>query len=390
MDKEIIVLFKKFIDDSCNADEASLVFLYLKSGRYLEEWDCAINDEANRFIANAEPVATEFPQKDRLEGKILKRAIKNNIPSWIKYSAAALIVLALGISLVTFNKNQPSEKPNKGEVASISPGRNVAILTLADGTVINLDKEQVGKLSIKGNTNIVKKADGEIVYQSDNDPKAVSSYNTLSTPRGGQYQIILPDGTKAWLNAASSIDYPTAFGKKTRNVRIKGEVYFEVMHNKSKPFVVEADGQSIQVLGTHFNVNSYKDEAVIRTTLVEGSVKVTSHSNRSLLLKPGEQSIVVPGEERIGVEMVDTEAATGWKDGYIHFNNTDLKGVLRQLARWYDIDIDMTGIPAAKLNGIISRNVDLSVVLRAIKATSNVHLEIENKPNGAGRRIVMR
>ncbi|PRY49211.1 FecR family protein [Arcticibacter pallidicorallinus] len=390
LNKEIVLVFKKFINDSCDAEEQDRVFSYLQNGEFLDEWNRAISEEADKSIDVNVLSALSSQHKDELENKILKKISKRSIPYWIRYSAAAIVLLALGISLSTFEKDQPTQEPAETLAANVEPGRNVASLTLADGTVINLDDKGAGKLSTQGNVSIIKKGDGEIVYQPIDDVKPVTANNSLATPRGGQYQITLPDGTHAWLNSASSIEYPTSFGPKERRVRIKGEVYFEVSHNKNKPFIAETDGQEIQVLGTHFNVNAYKDEGAIKTTLLEGSVKIAISSTKSLVLKPGQQSSVMPGRDQINVKRVDTEAATGWKNGDIHFNSADLKGVLRQLARWYDVDVDMTRVPAVKINGVISRNVSLAVVLKAIEATSDVHLAIENKPNGEGRRIIMK
>ncbi|EOR96293.1 putative anti-sigma factor [Arcticibacter svalbardensis MN12-7] len=387
MNKEIISLFERFINDSCSSEELIQVFNYLEKGEFLKEWDTAIEEDANKFIVTENIKAIDSHNKDRLETRIFNKIRKGRMLNWVKYSAAALILFTLGASLLIYNKESSSVKIKKEVAIVVTPGGNVATLTLADGSTIKLNEERSGKLGVQGNAAIVKKGSGELVYQTIDKLNSTPTYNTLSTPRGGQYKITLPDGSRAWLNAASSIEYPTAFNTNERRVKINGEVYFEVMPNKSKPFIVSTEGQDIQVLGTHFNVNAYKDEEVIRTTLIEGSVKITLPSNRFSILIPGQQSVVVPGTDHITLNKADTEAASGWKDGNIYFNNTDLKGVLRQLARWYDVDIDPSGIPERKLNGIISRDVNLSVVLHAIEKTSDLRLKIEKKPNGAGRRV---
>jgi ferric-dicitrate binding protein FerR (iron transport regulator) len=259
LNEEVVLVFKKFINDNCDAEEQARVFSYLQKGEFLDEWDRAISEEADQSI-DMNTLSVLSPQhKDALENRILKKINKESIPYWIRYPAAAILLLALGISLSTFEKDQPTGEPAEALVANVEPGRNMASLTLADGTVINLDNKGTGKLSIQGNVSIIKKGDGEIVYQPIDDVKPVTANNSLATPRAGQYQVTLPDGTRAWLNAASSIEYPTSFGPKERRVRIKGEVYFEVSHNKNKPFIAETEGQEIQVLGTHFNVNAYQN-----------------------------------------------------------------------------------------------------------------------------------
>jgi len=206
----------------------------------------------------------------------------------------------------------------------------------------------------------------------------------MSTPKGGQYQLTLQDGTKVWLNAASSITYPAAFVDRMRRVKVKGEVYFEVAKNKTKPFIVDIDGgSSVEVLGTSFNINAYSDEDNSRTTLLEGSVRVVGPGSNSVMLKPGQQAVVGSGT---GVSMrsdIDTEEVMAWKDGYFEFDGASLETVLRQLARWYDVEIDYGGhVPAKTFIGEIPRDASLSVVLNVLEKTG-VHFRIQ------GRNIVV-
>lgn len=391
--KEIIHLFKKFINNRCDSQELERVLNYIENGEFLDEWDFVIQEEADNALAGNDRTLDIMSdhQKIALQKRIEKRASNDRRPIWMRYSIAALVLVTLSFSLLLFSENQPNidEQQERTKAQDVSPGGDNATLTLADGTTIELNKEGTGNVALQESTNIFISEDGELVYQAtDNDLNKVS-FNTLSTPRGGQYQVVLPDGTRAWLNAESSIIYPTAFIEDRRTVSIKGEVYFEVKHDKDRPFMVETAGHTIEVLGTHFNVNAYADESSIRTTLMEGSVKVILPSNKSSLLSPGQQSVVVKGKDQIAIGKVDTEAAIGWKNGDIYFNDTDLKEVMRQLARWYDVDVDYKGMPNKKLNGIISRNVDLSVVLEAIEQTSNISLRIEIMPRGLGRRVSM-
>ena len=205
-------------------------------------------------------------------------------------------------------------------------------------------------------------------------------YNTITTLRGGQYQVILPDGTKVWLNAASSLKYPTEFRGKERNVELTGEAYFEVAKNATMPFHVQSAGQTVRVLGTHFNINAYEDEGVIKTTLLEGSIQIT-YQQAKVLIKPGEQARVVAGspDKIIVDENADTDGAVAWKDGYFQFNHADIRTVMRQISRWYDVTVKYEGSVSSKdFGGAIERNLKLSQVLHILEK-SQVHFVINGK-----------
>jgi ferric-dicitrate binding protein FerR (iron transport regulator) len=225
---------------------------------------------------------------------------------------------------------------------------------------------------------INKTGDGKIVYQEDQTKESLVEYNTITTPRGGKYELTLADGTTVTLDAASSIRYPVAFTGRERRVEITGQVYFEVAHNQSKPFRVQASDQTVEVLGTHFNINAYPDEADLRTTLLEGSVRITK-AQASAILKPGEQAITSDQSTLIRVRDADTEAAVAWKEGHFHFSHADIPTVMRQLARWYDVEVAYVGsIPKRSFSGNINRNTKASVALE-ILSVSNVHFKIEGK-----------
>lgn len=241
-----------------------------------------------------------------------------------------------------------------------------------------------GQLAIQGNTEITKTADGDITYRQTADQSGVLStlaYNTVSTPTGGQYHLLLADGTNVWLNAASSIRYPTAFTRAERKVEITGEAYFEVAHNVAKPFRVQSSRQVVEVLGTHFNVNSYADENETKTTLLEGSVKVTGSSGFKLI-KPG-QAAVLKGNH-LAVAEADVEEAVAWKNGYFKFND-NLEVIMDKVARWYDVSIVYQSKPDPDYTfvGEISRGRNLSEILKIMEYTGKVHFEIE------GRRIIV-
>lgn len=259
----------------------------------------------------------------------------------------------------------------------VLPGINKAILTLSDNSVVVLDDSTNGQVAKQGNTRITKLSNGQLVYHVDG--KAMQAvYNTLTTPKGGQFKLTLPDGSKVWLNAASSIKYPTAFNGNQREVHVTGEAYFEIIHNKSKPFRVKANEMEVTVLGTHFNINAYDDEEAVKTTLIEGSVRLT-RDGKATTLKPGQQAQIGKQGTINVVADVDTDEVMAWKNGFFQFEGADLKTVMRQLARWYDVDVVyMPGIPERQFAGQMSRDENLSVTLDILKE-SNVHFQINGK-----------
>jgi len=315
--------------------------------------------------------------------------------SLMKVAAAAIIIVLFGLgAYFWFNRSAQEEKivadtKNAKLVHDVAPGGNKAILLLADGSSIILDSAAKGTLAQQGNTEISKTGDGSLLYNAGISSSAVL-YNTLSTPRGGQYQITLPDGTKVWLNAASSLRYPTAFLGKQREVELNGEAYFEVaplIHKGGEkiPFIVHANpssgkgGMKVEVLGTHFNVMAYNDENSIRTTLLEGSVKVIKE-NEASMLKAGQQAAFIKQEDKINIiSNPDLELAVAWKNGYTSFRSADIKTIMRQVARWYDVDIVYeSDIPERTFTGEVPRDSRLSELLKIFEA-SNIHFIIEGK-----------
>jgi ferric-dicitrate binding protein FerR (iron transport regulator) len=256
------------------------------------------------------------------------------------------------------------------------------MLVLADGTMVALDSTGDGAIATQGNTKVLKQGGGELRYESGSvTQNSEVQYNTLSTPNGGQYRITLPDGSRVWLNAASSIRYPTAFTGNTRTVIIKGEAYFEIQKNTARPFVVQANAMEVEVLGTHFNVNSYEDEPINRTTLVEGSVKVRSANAKhfTATLKPGEQAHVKPEGNGLTVREVDLESVTAWKNGYFHFDGTPVQEVMRQVSRWYDVNIEINGKVAKHFRGMIPRNAAIDEVMHMLSLTGEFKYKIEGR-----------
>lgn len=333
---------------------------------------------------------------------------------WLRIAVAASIALTIGTAIYFFSTSRypdASEEFTSAQYAKdIKPGKNTATLTLADGKTINLSDAKTGVII---NNDKLIYTDSSIV--GGRHPEFISGPNTgkdisqnrapgfhlddvvASTPRGGTYQIILPDGSKVWLNAASSIKFPSTFsGVAGRKVElISGEAYFEVAKVMGKggknneqgtriPFIVMSRGQRVEVLGTHFNINSYTDEESVKTTLLEGVVRVAPLTGRAddVLLKPGEQSLL--NGDHIKVASANLEEAIAWKDGYFRFNNEKIESIMRKLARWYDVDVKYEGpVSEEEFNGRISRNKNISQVLKVLTSTKMIRFKIE------GRRVTI-
>lgn len=254
---------------------------------------------------------------------------------WPRLAAAASILLLLSTGAYFLLHQQPAGQIAQTQAHDIAPGSNKATITLANGKQVAITGAKNGLLAHQGNTAINVQSAEEIAYKTNGSSNELE-YNTMATPRGGQHSLILSDGTKVWLDAASSITFPVAFIGNSREVKITGQVYFEVAHDARKPFSVTANGQTVTVLGTHFNINAYTDEAVIKTTLFEGSVKISA-GGKQALLKPGQQAQF--GHNHIDIlKDADTEEALAWHKGKFLFHSADMKTVLRQLSRWYDVD----------------------------------------------------
>ncbi|MEI6946439.1 FecR family protein [Paraflavisolibacter sp. H34] len=301
---------------------------------------------------------------------------------WWKIAAAAAVVglLLLGASRWwgPGAEKKITAKHIFRDSQDVAPGGQKAVLTLADGSTIVLDDAQNGDLARQGTTKIIK-VGGKLDYnQAGTSPKEVL-FNTITTPRGGQYQVELPDGSLVWLNAASSLRFPTAFAGRERRVEITGEAYFEITKNAALPFVLAVGGSEVQVLGTHFNVMAYSEEATLKTTLLEGSVKFVSGGHTSLL-RPGQQAQRTKAGDVNVVSGVNLEEVMAWKNGLFHFEKADIEAVMRQLARWYDVDVEFKNKKAFDpLYAEIPRTSKLSDVLRALELSGSAHFRIEGK-----------
>ena len=305
---------------------------------------------------------------------------------WLRIAVAASLLMIIGLGMYFYGKGPiaPSIDAKIAGSRDIVPGRNGATLTLANGQTIVLNDALVGKIAAQSGVNIIKTPNGQITYENSSDVKANESmFNVLTTAFGEQSRMRLPDGTVVFLNAGSSIRYPVVFSGNERRVIINGEVYFEVSHNPEKPFIVVSKNQVVTVLGTHFNINSYDDEDQVRTTLVEGLVNVSIDGRQKKTLRVGQQ-LTVSGNE-ISISNVEVDEAVAWKDGYFEFSNSDIRAVMRQLARWYNVEVSFEGtITPETFTARISRNKNIGQVLKIVRASGSTNVEIK------GRRIVIK
>lgn len=311
---------------------------------------------------------------------------------WLSYAAVVLILMTLTASLYFINNEKRdaiygTKKVQNGN--DVQPGSNKAVLTLADGSKVTLDS--MGNQVIKQKGAAIHQHNGQLQYITQRIA-AETGYNILTTPRGGQFRVTLPDGTEVWLNSASSLRYPTRFTEKDRVVQLQGEGYFEVAENVNMPFKVivrpggaqsSDNGMVVEVLGTHFNIMAYPDEKMINTTLLEGAVKVTSGSKTGLL-HPGQQAVLQSIENTISIRKADVNREIAWKSGLFVFHNADLGVIMREIARWYDVEIiDQTKHNDELYGGCISRKQKLSDVLKLLETGGNNHFRIE------GRKVIL-
>lgn len=377
--KDLHRIIEKYVAGKATAEEIQFVEAYYD---YLEKGENILDHSTANELLLLEEENFQLIQAHIAQGKqVKKRSIR-----FYRYAAvAAMLMVVAGGVLYFSSRNELKINPvvAKNKSLDVLPGVDKAVLTLSDGSKVILDDHNNENIIEKSGLTISKTKDGQLIYKVSNvAPKGGPiAYNTIETANGNQYQILLPDGTKVWLNAASSLKYPEVFMGSERKVTLTGEAYFEVAKNKQMPFRVESKNQTVEVLGTHFNINSYMDDHAIKTTLLEGSVKV-SNANFAKILKPGEQAVIK--NEGLGainiLNNIDTDDETAWKNGQFRFNNASLKSILNQLERWYDVKIDYTSVPEKRYNGMVPRKSKLSEVLNMLELTGNISFEIaENK-----------
>lgn len=307
------------------------------------------------------------------------------IKLWRRIAAAAAIILVVGIGYIYYDKDKLVQDLDQAAFENkILPGTSTATLTLASGKEINLSDAGSGAIADQGNVKIIKNAKGELLYEFSGSGASVTGFNTVTTPKGGQYMVALADGSKVWLNAASSLKFPVNFtAVAQRKVELSGEGYFEIAKDASRPFLVVSAGQVVEVLGTHFNVNSYGDGGNVKTTLLEGSVRLKLGKSAKVLV-PGQQAIARENEA-LRVLDVDASDVVAWKNGYFMFNNESLENIMLSIARWYDVDIQFKdeAIKDDPFWGKVGRFSKVADVLRVLERTGEVHFRIE------GRKIIV-
>ena len=332
-----------------------------------------INPEASHKLF------TDIHDKIELDSK----GKKHRVIRLRRIAIAASVIGLLLISVFLLN-----DKIGKKETAKtgtdqqrfkndVLPGSDKATLTLADGSTILLDEALNGTIAQQGNSKIIK-LDGKLSYDPTNKNSREIVYNTISTPKGGQYQLELPDGSQVWLNATSSIHFPTSFTGTARRIEITGEAYFEIAKNPNMPFVVTVNNSEVQVLGTHFNINAYNDEDNVKTTLLEGSVRFVNDEHINIL-KPGQQAQLTKDGMTKVVSNVDVDEVVAWKNGMFAFENAGIETIMRQLSRWYDVEIEYKGKTDDLFIAEMRRNIKLSDALKALELTGKVKFDIQEK-----------
>lgn len=372
-------LYEKYLAGKCSVKEQVKLENYQDSFKLKEQqWDVTTMGNSEEIKQSIQE-NLNYSIQEHSKNRIFK------IRVWQSAAAAILILLTAGIYYYQ-NSSEPvivkTETPRfKNDVA---PGNNKAILTLDDGSKIDLDDAKTGILASESNIDIKKTGDGQLEYTAGAQNVKTVKYNILSTPMGGEYQLVLPDGSKVWLNSGSTLRFPTAFIGSERIVELKGEAYFDIAKNPKMPFLVRTNNaMDIKVLGTQFNVMAYDDEKNINTTLVEGSVEVLKGSEKTNL-KPGQEAILNRGSGNIKVAQADLEQAIAWKNGYFIFYNENIESIMRKVSRWYNVDIVYQGnLNNKDFVGTISRNKNVSELLKMLELTGAIHFSID------GRRITV-
>ncbi len=386
-------LFKRWLDGSSTPDEEKELW-----GLSLEE----TNQESLRFEMEKAWNATEEKEglpafeeagllrKMNVDGRRGMLQLSNKW-RWKNIAVAASIILVIGLTGSLFMLNKSDDKTKTASELPVkqldveAPETIRATITTADGSRIYLDSVGIGQLAVQGNMKLMKLANGQIAYETAGSGKALTEikYNTVVNPRGSKViKMTLSDGTNFWLNAGSSVTYPIAFIGSERKVTITGEAYFEVAHDAGKSFYVSKGEVSVQVLGTHFNVNAYNDEDAIRVTLLEGSVKVKSglkDQRNEVVIKPGEQAVANTNSGIIIMKDVDVEQVLSWKNGWFEFENASPEAILRQASRWYDLEIRyLTNVTDKRFGGRISRDLPLSALMNLLEQ-NGMHLRLEGR-----------
>lgn len=379
----------RYLTNNCTPAEVNALFIFLKEN---ESNRLLIRQLKEEFEHLPAPYGTAGDYSSRVLNNLLHK-INEEAPVvqmpkriWPKIAAAAAVIAVLLSGYLFFTKRAADKEIARIETIKqkfkndVTPGGDKAILVLSNGQSIVLDSAANGTLTQQGNTKILKLNSGQLSYAQGAAAKNTEVlYNSIVTPRGGQYQVILPDGSSVWLNASSLLRFPTAFIGKERRVEITGEAYFEVAKNTAMPFIVKINnGAEVEVVGTHFNIMAYQDEVTMKTTLLEGAINMRN-GNDIQRLKPGQQAQLTQNKMQL-VNDVDLDQAIAWKNGLFDFNDDVVPDIMRQLSRWYDIDVAYEGkIPEGHYVGSVRRKSNISEVLKMLEVAGGIHFEIEGK-----------
>ncbi|MEQ7799293.1 FecR family protein [Pedobacter sp. ASV1-7] len=394
----ILELFKKYMSNACTELELAEFFGYLEDPLYNKQILDLLSEE---FDSQTEILSLSVSSRTRILSQVLRKSEteskeRKNYNLWKRIAVAASVLLCLSIG---FYIHKSSNKKLTTRIAannSIKEDSHKVYLTLANGNRIALSDIKEGQIAKQSGVTITKGAQEQLIYSISGDENVNSiEYNTIETPKGGQYQINLPDGSKVWLNAASSLKYPVSFSpSKERKVTLKGEGYFEVSENKTKPFVVHTNKQEVIVLGTHFNINTY-NHGIIKTTLLEGVVKVSlqkedKNTLESIILKPGQMAL--NNNDKITIKEIPYAAdQIAWKDGYFVFDNANIKEIMTDLSNWYDLQVEYEGdMSNIYFNGNYLRSRSVLKLLKSIELTNKVKFKVYPQDAfGKGRRIIV-
>jgi transmembrane sensor len=393
-------LLQQYFDGFISNDDCAELLDYIKNnpGEVADvvDEDMLMLDEGPELDAGEKSRVLNNIKTDKRFNKSTKEPQKGRIIAFFTTVAkvAAVVTLFGTVGFYFISKNKSAKNENQVAVVKpgpILPGSNKAILTLANGSTIVLDNKANGTIAQAGKVQVNKVTNGKLVYNAnpaDAQAKVIDNslvYNTLSTPRGGEYQVVLPDGTHVWLNSASSISYPVEFAGNERRVKLTGEAYFEVAKNKDKPFYVTSNNAQVKVLGTHFNISAYADDAEMATTLLEGSVQL-SKNGTELILKPGWQARISNSADatQIKVSQANITEVMAWRNGYFIFSDDNIATIMKKVSRWYDVDVVQKGsFTNQNFGGTFYRSKGINELLNGLEKIGKVHFKIE------GRRVTV-
>ena len=375
--EEYLKLYEKSLAGTLSAEEKS------RFDSYSDDFDLNIHQWDEKLMGNEQRLKQVILEDIHASPEFKTRRL-SPWRVWLAVASIVIVLMTSGIYFYTQNQNASSTISNSNIANVVLPGRSQATLTLSDGSKITLDDTKDGFIK-KDKGSEITKLNTSLIYRSVGNSESAKKYNTVSTPNGGQYQIQLEDGTQVWLNATSSIHFPLAFTGKDRIVELEGEAYFEVAKDTARPFKInlgndeKGDMMHVEVLGTHFNVSAYSDED-FKTTLAEGSVKVSNGTQKGLVLKPGQQSVLNQSSGAIVVKTANLKEALAWKNGLFIFDHENIMSIMRKLSRWYNIEVSYEGKLTNKdFVGTISRNESLAEVLKMLELTGTVGFDIKGK-----------